>query len=64
LAAAKNGIRVTNFVPGGMKSEHFWAGNPKSIETYMDPMKVAGVVKGILYSDPSLCPAEVVVERM
>lgn len=64
LEAKENNIRVTTIYPGGMKTNFYKNNQEKNTSSFMDPNHVARVIAEIIKSSPSLCPSEVVIERM
>lgn len=64
LEARKNNIRVTTIYPGGMKTEFYKNNQNKDISNFMDSQKVADLIVNLINSNPSICPSELVVERI
>ena len=65
LAAAKNGIRVTNIAPGGMDT-NFWGketDRPEATKSFMNPIDVAQQILSVLATETSISPSEYIIER-
>ncbi len=64
LEAKENNIRVTTIYPGGMKTNFYKNSQEKDTSSFMNPNNVAQIIVETIKSSPSLCPSEVVIERM
>ena len=63
LEAKKNKIRVTTVYLGGMKTDFYHHIPTKDLTGFMDPKYVAQEIVGLIKSDSSICPSEIVIER-
>lgn len=64
LEAQKHNIKVTTVFPGGMKTD-FYKNNPdKDISAFMNPKYVAEQIVNLIDSDSSICPSQLVIERV
>lgn len=64
LEAKPNRIRVTSIFPGGINTELYRNQPEIPKNTYMDPVKIAGLVVQLVETDPSVSPDELVINRM
>lgn len=64
LEAQKHNIKVTTVFPGGMKTD-FYNNNPaKDISGFMNQKYVAEQIVNLINSDSSICPSQLVIERV
>lgn len=64
LEARKYNICVTTVYPGGMRTD-FYKNNPdKNTFSFMSPQEVAKLIVDLINSPSSICPSELVIERM